>query len=99
MSRLLKCPECEGAMHIAMIDVDGTNLEEGYECEECDNIIFECSLNGSPKRFVDEDTEYRGTDGKTIAVSAIKRHTSKIINSDGVEVDMRNDELIRLEEV
>ena len=30
------CPACqEGALRYAMIDVDGTNLEEGYYCQEC----------------------------------------------------------------
>lgn len=31
------CPECqEEALRYAMIDTDGTNLEEGYCCEECE---------------------------------------------------------------
>lgn len=30
------CPECqEEALRYAVIDVDGTNLEEGYSCREC----------------------------------------------------------------
>lgn len=34
--RILYCPYClEEALKYAMIDIDGTNIEEGYSCEEC----------------------------------------------------------------
>lgn len=34
--KLYICPECqEEALRYAMIDLDGTNLEEGYSCGEC----------------------------------------------------------------
>ena len=29
-----KCPDCDAELRFAMIDVDGTNLEEGMECTE-----------------------------------------------------------------
>lgn len=33
-----KCPQCGEELHYAMIDTDGTNLEEGMECPnpDCD---------------------------------------------------------------
>ena len=40
MATLIECPECGSEMQFAMIDIDGTNLEEGYECLECGNEIF-----------------------------------------------------------
>jgi len=30
-----QCPECGGFLKPVMVDTDGTNLEEGYECPEC----------------------------------------------------------------
>lgn len=34
--KIFTCPACqEEALRYAMIDVDGTNLEEGYYCQEC----------------------------------------------------------------
>ena len=33
------CPECGFELRVAMLDMDGTNLEEGYTCTNCD---FEC---------------------------------------------------------
>lgn len=29
------CPVCGSYMRPVMVDTDGTNLEEGYECPEC----------------------------------------------------------------
>lgn len=35
------CPDCqEEALRYAMIDVDGTNLEEGYACGECGDCFI-----------------------------------------------------------
>lgn len=41
------CPECGEDLRFAMIDVDGTNLEEGYECTntECN---YECLAVNMP---------------------------------------------------
>jgi hypothetical protein len=38
------CPECDNRMKHAMLDVDGTNLEEILECTKCDYYTFD--LNG-----------------------------------------------------
>jgi len=38
------CPECDNRMKHAMLDVDGTNLEEVLECTKCDFYTFD--LNG-----------------------------------------------------
>lgn len=35
-TKIYTCPECqEEALRYAIIDTDGTNLEEGYSCREC----------------------------------------------------------------
>lgn len=36
MNKTYTCPQCfQEALKYAMIDIDGTNLEEGYSCSEC----------------------------------------------------------------
>lgn len=47
------CPECqEEALKYAMIDVDGTNLEEGYSCGECG----ECFIGLDNKQVADANS-------------------------------------------
>ena len=38
VKKLYTCPECnEISLKYAIIDIDGTNLKEGYSCENCES--------------------------------------------------------------
>lgn len=51
------CPACkEESLRYAMIDVDGTNLEEGYCCQECDEEFLGID-NEEVKQANKEDNE------------------------------------------
>ena len=55
-SSLKICPECqEQALRYAMIDVDGTNLEEGYSCGECG----ECFIGLDNEQVIETNPEMR----------------------------------------
>lgn len=48
------CPACqEEALKYAMIDTDGTNLEEGYACSECG----ECFIGLDNQEVIEQNPE------------------------------------------
>lgn len=48
------CPACqEEALRYAILDLDGTNLEEGYSCEECG----ECFIGLDNQEVVEHNPE------------------------------------------
>lgn len=58
----LTCPDCqEESLRYAIIDIDGTNLEEGYECKECGETYIgkenQQVLEANPNLSENEDDE------------------------------------------
>ena len=99
---LVQCSECNGPMHYAMLDIDGTSLEEGFECESCGENIFSVEKD---RKTIQDGEVYILPGGSPVRVVCTGREISDYQfvsfsqNGESETLEMDNGKLIEAQKI